>query len=131
MSSPSGMALVRNALSSGPLTGEPSARFGGQHHGEIAQAHRDVHAGEGADRRGSAPSRPDQPLQVPLAIAADGGNARIDDAVVVGNAGTARPERLDQELGRGIGFLGRAARLDRPSTTCSETSRIGRKGRTV
>ena len=29
MSSPSGIALVRNALSSGPLTGEPSARFVG------------------------------------------------------------------------------------------------------
>ena len=71
----------------------------------------------------------DQPVEIALRIAADRGNAGIDDAVVVARAGAAVEEGLDQLAGpprrspRAVwqGF-------ERPSTTFSDTSRIGRKG---
>ena len=108
MSSPNGMALVRKAFSSGPLSGRAVGPLGRQHHGEVAQADGGVRAGQqrvGVDQL----QRPDQPLQVPLGVAAEGGDARVDDAIVRG-AARAGSEKLGDELPGGlVGFLGGAA----------------------
>ena len=108
MSSPRGMARVMKALSRGLLSGEPSARFGGSMTVKLLSPTEAWTPAKSASAVNQFQTT-DEPGQIAFGVGPQGGNARIDYDVVVGQFSAGLSGFGDEELGRLVCLLSRVA----------------------